>query len=66
MDLSRGTAAPTVLLGCTACSRMWAPTCADGSPDTPTGCPRCGGWTWLVTIAAHAVPQHREPEEPAR
>jgi predicted nucleic acid-binding Zn-ribbon protein len=54
-----------VLLSCTACQHLWTPTPDAWSDPISTGCPRCGGWTWLVTNDA-PLPLPRDPEEETR
>ncbi|PZS26564.1 MAG: hypothetical protein DLM61_18125 [Pseudonocardiales bacterium] len=40
---------PVVRLACTACELVYQPELADfGSGNT--GCPRCGGWTWIAQL----------------
>ena len=40
---------PVVRLACTACELVYQPDLADfGSGNT--GCPRCGGWTWIAQL----------------
>lgn len=66
MDLTSLDPAPIgVLLSCTACQHLWTPTPAAWSDPISTGCPLCGGWTWLVTNDA-PLPLPRDPEEETR
>ncbi|MCA1696286.1 MAG: hypothetical protein LC749_17075 [Actinobacteria bacterium] len=40
---------PMVKLACTACQHVYESDLADfGSGNT--GCPRCGGWTWIAQL----------------
>jgi len=40
---------PVVTLACTSCQLVYQPVSADfGSGNT--GCPRCGGWTWIAEL----------------
>lgn len=40
---------PVVKLACTACQHVYEPDLANfRSGDT--GCPRCGGWTWIAQL----------------
>jgi hypothetical protein len=46
--------APSVVLVCTPCQHTWEPDLldpADRSEAASTGCPLCGGWTWIGQIA---------------
>ncbi|MDQ3827686.1 MAG: hypothetical protein M3319_08540 [Actinomycetota bacterium] len=50
---------PSVVLVCTACQHTWEPDLVDPtdrSEATSTGCPLCGGWTWIGQITE---PGHR-------
>lgn len=40
---------PVVKLACTACQLVYRPDPADFE-DGRTGCPRCGGWTWIAEL----------------
>jgi hypothetical protein len=41
---------PVVTLVCTSCQLVYQPVSEDfGSGNT--GCPRCGGWTWIAELA---------------
>jgi rubredoxin len=41
-----------VKLACTACQFIYEPDpAAFGTGNT--GCPRCGGWTWVAQLSAH-------------
>ena len=45
---------PSVVLVCTACQHIWEPDLldpADRVEAASTGCPLCGGWTWIGQIA---------------
>lgn len=45
-----------VVVVCTVCDHVWEST-GDALSDgrDPTGCPRCGGWTWTAELAEGAV-----------
>jgi Zn-finger nucleic acid-binding protein len=52
------------LLVCTACRHAFAPAAEQWADLTVTGCPRCGGWTWLASTDAHdLIPTPRPAEE---
>ena len=38
------------VLICHSCEHAWEPDLADPAELTGTGCPWCGGWTWLGEI----------------
>jgi rubredoxin len=38
-----------VKLACTACQLVYTPDPADFETGN-TGCPRCGGWTWIAEL----------------
>ncbi|MGH3866238.1 MAG: hypothetical protein ACRDQ4_08930 [Pseudonocardiaceae bacterium] len=38
-----------VELACTGCQRVYTPAVADFRAGT-TGCPHCGGWTWIAQL----------------
>jgi hypothetical protein len=40
---------PVVQLACTACQLVYEPDLADFGTGN-TGCPRCGGWTWIAQL----------------
>jgi rubredoxin len=40
---------PVVNLACTACQYVYQPDLADFDTGN-TGCPRCGGWTWIAQL----------------
>jgi hypothetical protein len=40
---------PVVKLACTACQLVYTPDPADFGTGN-TGCPRCGGWTWIAEM----------------
>ncbi|PZS37495.1 MAG: hypothetical protein DLM62_18945 [Pseudonocardiales bacterium] len=43
---------PVIVLACTACQLVYTPDpAAFGTGNT--GCPRCGGWTWIAELAPH-------------
>jgi hypothetical protein len=56
MSTDRGRAAasavvgvPVVVLACTACPWVYQPDRA-AFESGMTGCPRCGGWTWIAQL----------------
>jgi predicted nucleic acid-binding Zn-ribbon protein len=61
------TANPTAaapLLACTDCPHVFVPTQHQLDELASTGCPNCGGWTWLVsTTCPDDVPAPRVAEE---
>jgi hypothetical protein len=50
---------PEVTLGCNTCQHLWQPSFEDWESGR-TGCPRCGGWTFLVSVgpATPSGPAH--------
>ena len=51
-DVHRGrlsATVPVVSLACTSCQLVYVPDLADFSAGN-TGCPRCGGWTWIAQL----------------
>ena len=42
-------ALPVVQLACTACQLVYQPDLTDFSTGN-TGCPHCGGWTWVAQL----------------
>jgi hypothetical protein len=42
---------PVVKLACTACQLVYEPDLA-GFGTGNTGCPRCGGWTWIAQLGS--------------
>jgi predicted nucleic acid-binding Zn-ribbon protein len=44
------------LLACTQCGHAFTPTVEEIARLGATGCPRCQGWTWLVSTAAAEAP----------
>jgi hypothetical protein len=40
---------PVVRLACTACQLVYEPDPADFDTGN-TGCPRCGGWSWIAQL----------------
>jgi hypothetical protein len=40
---------PVVTLGCSACQHTYTPDLGAFGTGT-TGCPRCGGWTWVASL----------------
>lgn len=43
-----------VVLACDTCQHTWEPD-PDDFDTGQTGCPRCGGWTWLAELAEPAT-----------
>lgn len=39
-----------VLLTCSSCELVYQPDLS-AFPSGNTGCPRCGGWTWIAQLA---------------
>jgi Zn finger protein HypA/HybF involved in hydrogenase expression len=39
-----------VVLACTTCQTTWEPDLIDVAAGN-TGCPTCGGWTWIAQLA---------------
>lgn len=50
-DAQSATDAPVAQLACTACEVVYQPDRAAFESGT-TGCPRCGGWTWVAQFGA--------------
>jgi hypothetical protein len=46
---------PVVRLACTACQLVYEPDPADFGTGN-TGCPRCGGWTWIAQLGSGEWP----------
>lgn len=44
-----------VVLACSACQRSWRPDLSVPVDTVSTGCPACGGWTWLAELATPAT-----------
>jgi hypothetical protein len=42
---------PVLRLACTACQLVYEPDVADFGNGN-TGCPQCGGWTWIAHLGA--------------
>ena len=42
--------APVVMLACTGCQLVYQPDLA-AFESGRTGCPRCGGWTWIAQLS---------------
>jgi hypothetical protein len=40
---------PVLRLACTACQLVYEPDLADFGNGN-TGCPQCGGWTWIAQL----------------
>lgn len=50
-----------VVLACDTCQHVWEPTLQDFGTGN-TGCPLCGGWTWIVELAEpDPIPAPRSP-----
>ncbi|HEY3896025.1 MAG TPA: hypothetical protein VGL88_11725 [Pseudonocardiaceae bacterium] len=45
---------PVVTLACSACQLVYRPDLAVFSTGD-TGCPRCGGWTWVASLVEATV-----------
>ena len=50
----------SVVLVCTTCQHTWEPNLldqTDRSEAASTGCPLCGGWTWIgqITEPGHSL-----------
>lgn len=44
------------VLCCTTCQHAWEPDPIElDEATTPTGCPWCGGWTWIGELAEPAT-----------
>lgn len=41
---------PAVVLTCTSCELVYQPDLSTFTSGN-TGCPRCGGWTWIAHLA---------------
>ncbi|PZS34681.1 MAG: hypothetical protein DLM61_03170 [Pseudonocardiales bacterium] len=53
-DVARlGELLPVVKLACTACQLVYTPDPANFETGN-TGCPRCGGWTWIAELVPSA------------
>lgn len=51
---------PIVKLACTACQHVYEPQPADfGSGNT--GCPLCGGWTWIAELSTADTSMSPDP-----
>lgn len=48
-DGALGELPPALTLACTACQLVYEPDPAAFGTGT-TGCPRCGGWTWIAQL----------------
>lgn len=48
-----------LLLVCSACGHLWSVTAGEWDGLGATGCPRCGGWTWLAQLSYDAIPAQR-------
>ncbi len=54
-DHRPATDSAVVVLVCTACAHVYSPDrAAFGSGNT--GCPLCGGWTWIARLATECPP----------
>jgi hypothetical protein len=42
---------PRVVLACSACQATWEPDLVEITFGTNTGCPQCGGWTWIAELS---------------
>ena len=43
------------VFGCTACEHVFSPRAEQWTDLAATGCPRCHGWTWLVSLGDPAT-----------
>ena len=41
---------PRYVIICHGCEHAWEPDLTEPAELAATGCPRCGGWTWLGEI----------------
>ena len=48
---SRAAEEPEVWLACTACQLVYQPD-PSAFESGATGCPRCGGWTWIAQLGS--------------
>lgn len=48
-------AALRMVLCCTACHRAWPAAATSWDELSSTGCPGCGGWTWIGELTAPAL-----------
>jgi hypothetical protein len=48
--IDRSPGVPVVRLACTACQLVYEPDLASFGTGN-TGCPRCGGWTWIAQLS---------------
>lgn len=60
---------PVVKLACTGCQLVYEPELADFESGN-TGCPRCGGWTWIAQLgtaecSAVTSTDRADPQQPA-
>lgn len=62
LPVSRAATAQLVL-GCTACPHLWLVTESNWTGLESTGCPRCGGWSWLAQLDHGVVPAPRMGEQ---
>lgn len=44
-----------VVVCCTPCQRAWKPDPRGWPEPVATGCPDCGGWTWIGELGASAA-----------
>jgi Zn finger protein HypA/HybF involved in hydrogenase expression len=47
---------PRVVLACSSCEHVYEPTEADFD-GAETGCPLCGGWTFIAELAEPGEPR---------
>jgi hypothetical protein len=57
------TVVPVLALACTTCELLYEPDPTAFGTGT-TGCPRCGGWTWIAQLGSAACPSLTGPERP--
>jgi len=53
---------PKVTLACTACQHVYTPNLADFDTGL-TGCPLCGGWTWIAELDDAESPSVTDPKQ---
>lgn len=55
-----------LVLGCTACKKVWTPDATTWVQLSGTGCPFCGGWTWVAQLVSRpsAMPAPRAGATP--
>ncbi len=51
---------PVITLACTACQLVYQPQPADFESGN-TGCPLCGGWTWIAELSTAGTSMSPDP-----